>query len=130
MDSDVMYHDRSKTVANQVLTELDCCQMEDNLSADKTDNSSILVENIRSEPFVVNREVLQCVPERSVRTPDFQKSEANILDLNDVDYADASDNEQECTSTSSKKTIVPEADAMTPDEAELLLSSKWVLLTI
>ncbi|KAK9712410.1 hypothetical protein QE152_g24900 [Popillia japonica] len=53
------------------------------------------------------------------------KSEANILDLNDVDYADASDEDQDNDLQQEQS----EADAMTPAEAENLLSSKQDLLS-
>lgn len=126
-DSDVMYHDQSKTVKETVLTELenpDCieksCQKDvdsNRLSAIKS--NSTVVDGKKSEPFLIAREVLQS-SNGSARTQDFQKSEANILDLNDVEFADVSDNEH--ISLGDKK--VPEADAMTPDEAEHLLSNK------
>lgn len=126
-DSDVMYHDQSKSMKQTVLSELESqdsfeksCQKDidsNRLSAIKSSNS--VADGRKSEPFLMTREILQ-TSTVSARTQEFQKSEANILDLNDVEYADASDNEQ--NSLGDKK--VPEADAMTPDEAEHLLSNK------
>lgn len=54
------------------------------------------------------------------------------LDLNDVEFADASDEEEEaenCRKTSyASEQVIP--DAMTADEADRLLSSRWVLKLI
>ncbi|CAH1180314.1 unnamed protein product [Phaedon cochleariae] len=72
----------------------------------------------KSEPFILTREFLQ-TEDKADRSQDVQKCEANLLDLNDVEYADASD--PDCSVCEEK---VPEADAMTPDEAEILLSTK------
>lgn len=76
----------------------------------------------KSEPFILIREVLPCT-NKSSRSPEVQLSEAMILDLNDVEFADASDNEVEEDIKPSDKSV-PEADAMTPAEAENLLSTK------
>lgn len=126
-DSDVMYHDHSRSIKQTVLSQLESqdsfeksCQKEidsNRLSANKSNNS--VADARKSEPFLMTRAVLQ-TNTGSARTQEFQKSEANILDLNDVEYVDGSDNEQ--NSLGEKK--VPEADAMTPDEAEHLLSNK------
>lgn len=50
------------------------------------------------------------------------KSEANLLDLNDVEYADASDDEGDYAVIKDREEI--EAESMTPAEAENLLSSR------
>lgn len=126
-DSDVMYHDKSKSIKQTVLSELESqdsvetnCQKEiDSNRLSAVNSSTSVADGRKSEPFLMTREILQ-TSNGSARTQEFQKSEANILDLNDVEYADASDNEQ--NNLGDKK--VPEADAMTPDEAEHLLSNK------
>lgn len=51
--------------------------------------------------------------------------EANLLDLKDVEYADASEDEDEVDDRVIIKEDAPEVDAMTPAEAENLLSSKY-----
>lgn len=104
-DSDVMYNS-PKVITNSVLAELESQEEEDVFVGEK------------SEPFLLKRESLQT--EKITAIPDVQKLEANILDLNDVDYADASDNEDGC----GEKSKIPEADTMTPAEAENLLSSQ------
>lgn len=151
-DSDVMYHDQSKSIKQTVLSELEsqdsfekscqkdivvstsCSSSSSRLSAIKSSSSASAnsgsissastADARKSEPFLIAREILQTTTTTvaSARTQNFQKSEANILDLNDVEYADASDNEQ--NSCLGDKKVVPEADAMTPDEAEHLLSNK------
>ncbi|XP_060519961.1 uncharacterized protein LOC132698107 isoform X4 [Cylas formicarius] len=99
--------DGSAAITNSVLSELES-------------RESFTLEGARrSEPFIINLEVLQT--EKIARTPENQRSEANILDANDVEYADVSDNDQERSATDKN---AAEADAMTPDEAENLLSSK------
>lgn len=53
------------------------------------------------------------------------KSEANLLDLNDVEYADASgDDDDEGDYAVIKDREEIEAESMTPAEAENLLSSR------
>lgn len=106
VDSDIMYN-TTNVITNSVLAELESQE-----SFEKSDVPSQTV----SEPFLMIRESLKNSDSRTV-SGDGLKAEANILDLNDVEYADASDNEQ-----GSKK--VAEADAMTPAEAENLLSAK------
>nr|XP_023016595.1 uncharacterized protein LOC111505922 isoform X2 [Leptinotarsa decemlineata] len=137
-DSDVsqvtVIPQRPKT--NSVLADLDressCenpCQNEpdlmssDRLSAEKSDSS----DSKKSEPFIMVREVIQ-MSDRGARTQVVQKAEANLLDLNDVEYADAgSDHDQDGSVVEEEK--VPVADAMTPDEAENLLSNKSNILS-
>ncbi|KAG5890937.1 hypothetical protein JTB14_019875 [Gonioctena quinquepunctata] len=126
--------DQSKAITNSVLAELDSessceksCQNEpvlmnsDRLSTEKSDN----VDSKKSEPFIMVRECIQ-MSDKSARTQVVQKAEANLLDLNDVEYADASDTDQDASVVEEK---VPETDAMTPDEAENLLSSKTNILS-
>lgn len=128
-DSDVMYHNQSKNLKQTVLSDFESqdsfeksCQKEPDFNKLSSVNSSnSVVDGKKSEPFLMTLEILQ-TSNGGARSHDFQKSEANILDLNDVEYADASDSEQ--NSLGDKK--VPEADAMTPDEAEHLLSNKYV----
>lgn len=117
IDSDVMYHIQPPVV-NSVLSELESqesfeknCQHFINKERENSE-----ADNLRPEPFIICREVLQT--EKIARTPENQRSEANILDANDVEFADSSDTEPE------KVKLVSEADAMTPDEAENLLSTK------
>lgn len=143
IDSDIMYNNPPDVITNSVLAELESqesyerhCRealrrekkIEDETPSSKntegstTDltDSAIDLENIheKSEPFLMIRESLQSSTKATLLT-DVAKSEANILDLNDVEYADAdaSDSEQ-------NNSKVTEADAMTPAEAENLLSSK------
>ncbi|XP_044767084.1 uncharacterized protein LOC123322992 isoform X2 [Coccinella septempunctata] len=107
IDSDVMYN---TTINNStIVTSLDSHEEE---------NCDEMNSNIKSEPFIMVREALHDDERGGTRTPELQKSEANILDLNDVEYVDASDNED---SFGEKKT---EPDAMTPQEAENLLSTQ------
>uniref|UniRef100_A0AAR5P3K6 Neurabin-1 n=1 Tax=Dendroctonus ponderosae TaxID=77166 RepID=A0AAR5P3K6_DENPD len=108
IDSDVIYHNQPPVV-NSVLSELESQEsFEKNcqtfLNKEREDS-----DNLRPEPFIISREVLQT--EKAARSPEIQRSEAIILDSNDLEFAD----EQAKSS---------EADAMTPDEADNLLSSK------
>lgn len=137
IDSDIMYNNPPDVITNSVLAELESQESyekhckealqreEDRLSCDDstTDltDSAIDLRNSheKSEPFLMTRESLHIGGKTTLPT-DVQKSEANILDLNDVEYADASDNEQD----NKIRNSVPEADAMTPAEAENLLSTK------
>lgn len=142
IDSDIMYNNPPDIITNSVLAELESqesfernCKealrrekkIEETPSSKNTEesttdltDSAIDLENIheKSEPFLMIRESLQSSTKATLLT-DVAKSEANILDLNDVEYADAdaSDSEQ-------NNSKVNEADAMTPAEAENLLSSK------
>uniref|UniRef100_A0A6P7H1K1 Neurabin-1 n=1 Tax=Diabrotica virgifera virgifera TaxID=50390 RepID=A0A6P7H1K1_DIAVI len=127
IDSDIMYHDQSRTTTPSVLTQLDSqdsfdrsCQNKAELTNRISCEESDSVDPKRSEPFILTREVLKMC-DKTARVQDVQRSEANILDLNDVEYADASDNDQE---NSLEEKHVPEPDAMTQDEADNLLSSK------
>lgn len=136
VDSDIMYNNPPSVITNSVLAELEsqesfeknCLQEEERLSdktngsvTDLTDSAIDLRQNHeKSEPFIMMRESLQGSDKVTVAA-EMQKSEANILDLNDVEFADASDSEQDNNRVRSK---VPEADAMTPAEAENLLSSR------
>nr|CAH7758308.1 unnamed protein product [Callosobruchus chinensis] len=115
VDSDVMYHDNSQHITNSVLADLESQEGQDGLDQDDSVGSSA---SVRSEPFIVNKEILQdFCPAR--HNSEVQKAEANILDLNDVEFADASDTDQEISMKKNNETEV-----MTPDEAELLLSNK------
>ncbi|XP_045463648.1 uncharacterized protein LOC123673221 isoform X2 [Harmonia axyridis] len=112
IDSDVMYN---TTINNSaVVTSLDSHEEE---------NCDKIPSPMKSEPFIMVREALHDDERGGTKTPELQKSEANILDLNDVEYADASDNDD---SFGEKKT---EPDAMTPAEAENLLSSQAEILS-
>ncbi|XP_057658198.1 uncharacterized protein LOC130895088 isoform X2 [Diorhabda carinulata] len=124
IDSDVMYHDQSKTATQSVLTQLDSQDSFDSKPVRLSWDESVSVDTKKSEPFLLVREVLPPCDRTTVRTQIVQKAEANILDLNDVEYADASDQEN-----SIGEENVPEPDAMTLDEADNLLSSKAQLLS-
>lgn len=145
VDSDIMYNNPPNVITNSVLAELESqesieknCQevlQEDERLSDKTNESTTdltdsaidLRQNYeKSEPFIMMRESLKGSDKVTVAA-ELQKSEANILDLNDVEFADASDSEEDNNRVKKK---VPEADAMTPAEAENLLSSRWVDLFI
>lgn len=103
VDSDVMYHVQAREGTHPNLSELDSQEFIDT----ERQNS----ERERPEPFLISREVLP-VEDKLAKSPENRRSEANILDSNDVEFADASDTEEKDT------------EAMTPDEAENLLSSK------
>ena len=112
IDSDIIYNNQTPVI-NSVLSELESQE-----SFEKNCKSAVEKE-VLVEPFVISREVLQI--EKTAKSPENQRSEANILDTNDVEYADASDVEEE---KGEKRDS--EADAMTQDEAEKMLSTKLV----
>lgn len=125
VDSDIMYN-ATNVITNSVLAELESQESieknEEFLQKERNYEGvagGLQAVNERSEPFLMIRESLKN-SDKSTIAAEGPKAEANILDLNDVEYADASDNEQEIGSC--KKVV--EADAMTPTEAENLLSSK------
>lgn len=133
IDSDCMYNSPPSVINNTVLLELDSQETPSNLNntCSTIVNKSDIVDscNRKSDPFILKREVLQFTEKSScssVRTPDAQKSEANILDLNDVEYADASDNDDNDKISDHEH----EAESMTPDEAENLLSTKYSFLFV
>ncbi|XP_030765622.1 neurabin-1 isoform X6 [Sitophilus oryzae] len=117
IDSDIMYNSQAP-ILNSVLSELESQESFDNSCQKFLKNErECESRSVRPEPFIISREVLQ--NDKHVKTPENQRSEANILDANDVEYADASDIELE-QPTKTEKVI----DVMTPDEAENLLSAK------
>lgn len=125
VDSDIMYN-ATNIVTNSVLAELESQESieKNEESKQKEQSSDKTVDdaqnaNEKSVPFLMMRECLKS-SDRSTISAEGRKAEANILDLNDVEYADASDNEQEIDNCNK----VVEADAMTPMEAENLLSSR------
>lgn len=121
VDSDIMYN-ATNIITNSVLAELESqesIEKNEEFLQKERNCEGVQAVNDKSEPFLMIRESLKS-SDRSTVSAEAGKAEANILDLNDVEYADASDNEQE--SGGSKKMV--EADAMTPTEAENLLSSK------
>lgn len=121
VDSDIMYN-ATNIITNSVLAELETqesIEKNEEFLQKERNCEGVQAVNDKSEPFLMIRESLKG-SDRSTVSAEARKAEANILDLNDVEYADASDNEQE--SGGSKKMV--EADAMTPTEAENLLSSK------
>lgn len=122
VDSDIMYN-TTNVITNSVLAELESQESfeknEEFLQKERDFNETVSAVSEKSEPFLMIRESLKS-SDRNTISAEARKAEANILDLNDVEYADASDNEQEIGSC--KKVV--EADAMTPMEAENLLSSK------
>lgn len=79
---------------------------------------------VESEPFLVSRTVLPSENLLNLTHTESPKSEASILDLQDVEYADASD-EEDLNKVNNKSTA--EAETMTQAEAENLLSSRYVL---
>lgn len=98
-----------------------------NISENKAINSSEPNKIIESEPFLVSRTALpsEHILNTSSHT-ESPKSEASILDLQDVEYADASDEEE----TPKEINKSSEAEAMTQAEAENLLSSRFVLFKV
>lgn len=120
VDSDIMYN-ATNVITNSVLAELESQESFEKNNALLQKEKTVDGASEKSEPFLMIRESLKINDsDRVTIASEVQKAEANILDLNDVEYADASDNEQ--GSNVEKK--VAEADAMTPAEAENLLSSK------
>lgn len=88
------------------------------LANNSSESSNKIVE---SEPFLVSRTALTSEPVlNSSHHTESPKSEASILDLQDVEYADASDDEERVDVEKSNI----EAEAMTQAEAENLLSSR------
>lgn len=125
VDSDIMYN-TNNVITNSVLSELESQDSieknEEFLQMERSFGESISVLQAvseKSEPFLMTLESLKSSDSNTITT-EAKKAEANILDLNDVEFADASDNEQEI---SAYKKVV-EADTMTPTEAENLLSTK------
>lgn len=160
IDSDVMYHMQQPIITNSVLAELEDADERRQQSvmeplyiqttSNKSDNvnddgsellllSKLQAPKIESEPFIVSRTVLLSSSggdhsNSSVHaaTAESPKSEASILDLQDVEYADASDDEEEemHANVEIKPNIhnnksATEAEAMTPAEAENLLSTRY-----
>lgn len=126
IDSDVMYNNVPTVIKNSVLAELESqeksCQnfVQKEKEEEDLQSSNISDSKTKSEPFIFVRQVLQSEDKAGSRTPEESHSEANILDLNDVEYADASDNENNSFCDKNEN----EAESMTPDEAENLLSTK------
>lgn len=95
---------------------------------DSVQTSSSSVESgvkLESEPFLVSRTALPIDGELNTSHTESPKSEASILDLQDVEYADASD--EECKKET-RNISAAEAEAMTAAEAENLLSSRYVYI--
>lgn len=110
-------------------------------------------QNLSIEPFLVSRTILRDDVDDDVQgNNNVNDAEASILDLNDVQFADAESDQEDddtsgkgksldttdidtedgsvnlCSSDSVSKKLhqVEPADTMTPDEAENLLSSRYV----
>ncbi|XP_031347575.1 uncharacterized protein LOC116173971 isoform X2 [Photinus pyralis] len=128
IDSDVMYHNVTKSLSNSTLAKLESQESYERACreflrrerdfASETVNTTDLNVNCKtdselSESRLGSNLILNLQQEI--------KSEASILDLNDVEFADASDEEIEPVYSDIKELV---ADTMTPDEAENLLSSK------
>ncbi|KAK5642531.1 hypothetical protein RI129_008698 [Pyrocoelia pectoralis] len=131
IDSDVMYHNIPNSLSNSNLSKLEsqesyekACQeflqheIEFASKDIETVNNDLNVNNCKtdlelSENRLSSNLILNLHQEI--------KSEASILDLNDVEFADASDDEVEPVYSDIKEFV---AETMTPDEAENLLSSK------
>lgn len=118
IDSDIMYN-TAPYITNSVLAQLEsqesyekACQQDREISALDLSKS----ESVRSPGVGQEDSAVVCSYRDSA-------SEASILDLNDVEYADASDGE---TSAIDVRGSVGEdvADAMTPAEQEKLLSTR------
>lgn len=122
IDSDIIYNNPPTFIMNSVLSQIEsqesyeqvCRENESDIS-DKVIDKSLTSEYAKSR---TNGEV-NCENVSNI-LPCESLSEASILDLHDVEYADASDNE-EVIDTRKKPDV---ADAMTPAEAENLLSSR------
>ncbi|XP_066255923.1 uncharacterized protein Spn isoform X3 [Euwallacea similis] len=125
VDSDVMYNAELPST-NSVLSQLESqesfernCQQFINKERESSERDSV-----RPEPFLISREVLQS-HDKPAKSPDGQRFEAKILDSNDVEFADLSVAESEKSAVKQEG----ETDAMTPEEAENLLSTKPDLLS-
>lgn len=106
-------------VTNSVLAQLESqesyekvCQEKDSFVPDDSKSESVRSPGVGQEDSAV-----VCSYRDSA-------SEASILDLNDVEYADASDGENSAIDV---REVSGEdvADAMTPAEQEKLLSTRW-----
>ncbi|KRT84864.1 hypothetical protein AMK59_1002, partial [Oryctes borbonicus] len=115
VDSDIMYNNQANVITNSVLAELESRDSAEKSCSEFLRNERILEGNCK--PDLISSAIEYT--KKPMLSPEI-KSEANILDLNDVDYADASDEDQE---DNDLKRDQSEADAMTPAEAENLLSS-------
>lgn len=117
IDSDIMYN-TAPYITNSVLAQLESQESYEKACQDK--EISVLdlskSESVRSPGVGQEDSAVVCSYRDSA-------SEASILDLNDVEYADASDGE---TSAIDVRGSVGEdvADAMTPAEQEKLLSTR------
>lgn len=140
VDSDIMYNNPSGYITNSVLAQLESqesyekvCQgflqheraSESVLATDKCDrnigdSNVIEVGNALSSPSAMVQE--DNVVVNSLRDLTL---EASILDLNDVEFADASDGEN---SIIDSRHMEDEADAMTLAEQEKLLSTRQVII--
>lgn len=127
VDSDIMYNNIPSYITNSVLS-----QLESQESYDKTceefleherqfeNKNSELVKQTKTDSEISD---INSTLSNNLIIKNSQeeiRSEASILDLNDVEYADASD-EEDVIDCERKELI---ADAMTPAEAENLLSTK------
>lgn len=142
VDSDIMYNNPPEYITNSVLSQLETQESYEKacrefLQREKEFESNNRVLKNNSEKSVSSEEVnnektdldisdVNCenvkINNSLILNPHQEiKSEASILDLNDVEYADASDGEEEVTDCVRREVI---ADTMTPAEAENLLSTK------
>lgn len=125
IDSDVLYHATAPT--DSIPSEIEQTKVavkSESASDIVNSESSVTGDSGRctmneSEPFLVLRSHIN-EHEGTART-ESPKSEASLLDLQDVEYADASDEEAVPVNVSK----VSEAEAMTQAEAENLLSSRY-----
>ncbi|KAI4469914.1 hypothetical protein MML48_1g11233 [Holotrichia oblita] len=120
IDSDIIYNNQTIVITNSVLAELESRDSVEKSCSEFLRNERIVEGSCRPDLISSTIEYTK----KPMLSPEI-KSEANILDLNDVDYADASDEDQDNELQQEQS----EADAMTPAEAENLLSSKQDLLS-
>ncbi|XP_065161310.1 uncharacterized protein Spn isoform X5 [Atheta coriaria] len=121
-DSDVMYNASKGGSPAAAVCDLD---MQDEDDYGENLRSAEFIQHERSVEASNRPDVVPCVSPKGspVKNSPEIHCEANLLDLKDVEYADASEDEDEVDDRVIIKEDAPEVDAMTPAEAENLLSS-------
>ncbi|KAF5288291.1 hypothetical protein FQA39_LY04059 [Lamprigera yunnana] len=128
VDSDIMYHNGTNLVTHSKLSELESQESYEKACQDflehEVEYANSNIEHVNNRDLMIKTDLSENRLSNN-HTSNFHqeiKSEASILDLNDVEYADASDEDEvEPVYTDIKEVL---AETMTPDEAEHLLSSK------
>ncbi|KAK4877137.1 hypothetical protein RN001_009643 [Aquatica leii] len=136
VDSDVMYHNAPNCTTGSNLSPLESQDSYEKACQDFIEHeiefANTNIEAVNKGDLKRNYKTDLDLSEHRISNNHFlnshheTKSEASILDLNDVEYADASDDELEPVYSDIKDIV---AETMTPDEAENLLSSKQEILS-